>query len=35
MMDAVFCFAIFGVAVYKIWSFFRPFFSAVHAHYWG
>lgn len=35
MIDAIFCSVIFGVAVYKIYSFFKCFFIAVHAHYWG
>lgn len=35
MLETIFYSAIFGVVVYKIWNFFKPFFIAVHAHYWG
>lgn len=35
MLDAVFCFAIFGVAVYKIGNFLGSFFIAVLTDYRG
>ncbi|EJS95784.1 Hypothetical protein Y17_0759 [Pectobacterium wasabiae CFBP 3304] len=33
MIDAIFCFVIFGVAIYKTCRFFRSFFIAVLTDY--
>ncbi|ACT13116.1 hypothetical protein PC1_2076 [Pectobacterium carotovorum subsp. carotovorum PC1] len=30
-----FYFSLLGVGIYKIYSFLKCFFIAVHAHYWG